>query len=64
MAKKLKKISIELIRSPLGRKPAQRKTIRALGIRKMRQTVVHEATEPILGMVRTVSHLVEVKELS
>lgn len=62
--KKLKKISVELVHSPLGRKPNQRKTVRALGLRKMHQIVEHEATEPILGMVKTVSHLVEVKELS
>lgn len=64
MAKKKKKIRIELVRSPLGRKPNQRKTVAALGLRRLNQAVELEATDPVLGMVRTVSHLVEVKELN
>ena len=64
MAKKKKKIRIELVRSPLGRKPNQRKTVAALGLRRLNQAVELEATDQVLGMVRTVSHLVEVKELN
>ncbi len=63
MAKKIKKLQIKLVRSPLGRKPNQRKTVRALGLRKMNQIVEVDATPPVVGMVNTVSHLVEVKEI-
>lgn len=64
MAGKTKKIQVQLVRSPLGRKPNQRKTVIALGLKKMNQIVELEATAPVLGMVKTVSHLVEVKEIS
>ena len=63
VAKKIKKLQIKLVRSPLGRKPNQRKTVRALGLRKMNQIVEVDATPPVVGMVNTVSHLVEVKEI-
>ncbi len=59
MAKKLK---ITQIRSAIGRKQNQKDTIRALGIRRMHQTVVHNDTPQIRGMVNTVSHLVNVEE--
>ena len=64
MAKKEKRIQVQLVRSPLGRKPNQRKTVRALGLKKMNQIVELTASAPVLGMVATVSHLVEVKEIS
>jgi large subunit ribosomal protein L30 len=59
----MKQIRVRLTRSPIGQKPRARKTVRALGLKKLRSTVVHEATPPILGMVRAVAHLVEVEEL-
>ena len=62
VAKAIKKLQIKLIKSPLGRKPNQRKTVAALGLRKMNQIVELDATPPIVGMIKTVSHLVEVKE--
>lgn len=57
------KIEIKLIRSVIGRKPDQRKTVKALGLRKINSTVVQEKNPVILGMVRKVQHLVEVKEI-
>ena len=60
----MKQIRIRLVRSPIGQKPQTRKTVRALGLKKMSSSVVHEATPPILGMVRAVAHLLEVEELS
>jgi large subunit ribosomal protein L30 len=59
MAKKLK---ITQIRSAIGRKQAQKRTIRALGIRRMHQTVTHNDTPQIRGMVDRVSHLVKLEE--
>ena len=60
----MSQIRIRLVRSPIGQKPQARKTVKALGLKKMSSSVVHEATPPILGMVRAVSHLVEVEELT
>ena len=64
MAGKTKKLQIQLVKSPLGRNPNQRKTVKALGLRKMRQVVELDASPSVLGMVKTVSHLVEVKEIN
>jgi large subunit ribosomal protein L30 len=61
--KKAQTIKITLVRSTIGRKPAQRKTVKALGLGKMNSTVEKEATPQILGMVNAVSHLVSVEEL-
>lgn len=58
------KIEIRLIRSVIGGKPAQRKTVQALGLRKINSTVVQKDNPAIRGMVRTVSHLVEVREIN
>ena len=57
------KIRIKQVRSKINRPEDQKRTLTALGIRKMNQTVEHEATPQILGMVRKVSHLLEVEEL-
>lgn len=59
-----KKISIELVRSTIGQKPAVVATVRSLGLKKLNSTVEQEATAPILGMVAAVKHLVEVKEIN
>ncbi len=56
------KLEITLKRSVIGRKPDQRKTIEALGLRKLNQTVVKDNNEAIRGMINKVSHLVEVNE--
>ena len=60
----MQQIRVRLVRSPIGQKPKTRKTVTALGLKKLNSSVVHEATPPILGMVRVVSHLVEVEQLS
>ncbi|MCK5249458.1 MAG: 50S ribosomal protein L30 [Spirochaetaceae bacterium] len=61
--KKSPKIRVTLVRSPIGRKPEQRATVKALGLGKMNSTVEKEANDAILGMVRSISHLVKVEEL-
>ena len=58
-----KQLEITLKRSIIGRKPDQRKTVEALGLRKRHQTVVHQDNPAIRGMIHKVSHLVEVKEV-
>ena len=56
-------IKITLTKSPIGRKPNQRKTVVALGLGKMNSSVVKEATPAILGQVNTISHLVTVEDV-
>ena len=57
------KIQITLKKSLIGRKPNQVKTAHALGLKKIHQVVVKESNEAIDGMILTISHLVEVKEV-
>ncbi len=57
----MEKIKITQIKSIIDRPKRQKDTIRALGIRKMNQSVVHVATPQILGMVAKVQHLVKVE---
>lgn len=59
MANRLK---IKQIRSVIGRIEKQRKVIRALGITRLYQTVEHEDTPQIRGMIEKVKHLVQVEE--
>ncbi len=57
------KIAITWKKSSIGFSRDQRATIAGLGLKKLNQTVVHEDTPAIRGMVFKVSHLVEVREL-
>jgi large subunit ribosomal protein L30 len=57
------KLQITLTKSLIGRKPNQIKTAHALGLKKPQQVVVKEANEALLGMVKTIGHLVEVLEV-
>ena len=56
------KIKITQVKSAIDRSKRQKDTLKALGLRKMNQTVEHEATPQIRGMVDRVSHLVAVEE--
>jgi large subunit ribosomal protein L30 len=60
MAKDLK---ITQIKSSIGQKMKQKETIKALGIKKLYQFVVHKDTPQIRGMIRIVEHLVKVEEI-
>ncbi|MBO4965167.1 MAG: 50S ribosomal protein L30 [Muribaculaceae bacterium] len=57
------KIQIKQIKSRINCPKVQKRTLDALGLRKMNHTVVKEDTASILGMVKTVHHLVEVTKL-
>jgi len=57
-------IRIRLVRSPLGRLPVHRRTVAALGLRKIGQTVEKRADAAILGMVRQVEYLLRVERPS
>ncbi|MDE3840616.1 50S ribosomal protein L30 [Bacillus methanolicus] len=57
-----KKLAITLTRSVIGRPQDQRETVKALGLRKVNQTVEHQDNPAIRGMINKVAHLVTVKE--
>ncbi len=59
----MKQIKITLRKSIIGKPKEQRLTVQALGIKKMHNTVIKEATPQILGMVKAVRHLIEVEEI-
>ncbi|GBD85190.1 50S ribosomal protein L30 [bacterium BMS3Abin02] len=60
MAKKT--LAVTLIKSTIGQKPKNRATVRSLGLRRMHQTVQHEDTPAVRGMLHKVRHLVKVEE--
>ncbi len=57
------KLRITWKKSTIGRIQNQRRTIQALGLRRLNQTVEHEDTPSIRGMVHNVRHLVSVEEV-
>lgn len=63
MSSKMKKIRITQIRSGIDRPERQKRTLEALGLKRMHQTVEKEATPQILGMVRKIGHLLKVEEV-
>ncbi len=54
------KILIKQVKSRINRPARQKRTLDALGLKKLNQVVEKEATPQVLGMVNTVRHLVEV----
>lgn len=58
-----KKIAIKQVRSRIGRPGTHRRTLEALGFKRHQQTVIHNDTPAIRGMIDQVSHLVEVTEV-
>ncbi len=59
----MSKIKIKQVRSQINCPQSQKRTLEALGLRKMNQVVEHEASSAILGMVNKVQHLVSVEEI-
>jgi large subunit ribosomal protein L30 len=57
-----KTIQVKLVRSPIGYEQSQKDTVRALGLRRMHQTVEHNDTPVVRGMINKVQHLVSVTE--
>ena len=56
-----KKHKITLVRSLIGRSPKQEQTLRALGLRKIRQSVVHSESDSLQGMLAIVRPFVKVE---
>jgi large subunit ribosomal protein L30 len=61
--KKTKKLKITQVRSGVGRQATHRRTLRALGLRHHKASVVQEDTPAIQGMIRQVSYLLDVQEV-
>ena len=58
------KIKIKQVRSKIDRPVRQKRTLEALGLRKINQVVEHESTPQIMGMVNAIKHLIEVEEVN
>lgn len=58
----MSKVKITLVKSPIDKTKRQKDTLKALGFRKVHQTVEHENNPQIKGMIRVVEHLVQVNE--
>ena len=58
------KLNITQVRSLIRRSAKQKDTIKALGLRRMHQTVTHEDTPQVRGMIDKVRHLVSIEEAS
>ena len=58
-----KKLRITLVKSAIGAVPKNRKTVEALGLRKLNKTVEMPDNDAVRGMIRQVAHLVKVEEI-
>jgi len=60
--RKEKRVRVTLVKSPIGYSQRQKDTVKALGLRRMHQTVEHVDSPTIRGMIAKVSHLVLVMD--
>ena len=56
---KNKKIKITLIKSPIGYKEKAKRTLEALGLKKMNQSVIHNENDSIVGMLNSINYLIK-----
>jgi len=56
------KLRVTWIKSGIGYEESQKRTLKALGFHRLNQSVVHEDTNSIRGMINKVRHLVKVEE--
>lgn len=59
----MSKIRITQIRSRIGSTARQKRTLDALGLKRIRQTVEHDYNDVIQGMIKKVNHLVKTEEI-
>ena len=59
----MKKVRVTQVKSGVGRPERQKKTLEALGLKKIRHSIEHDATPQIMGMIKKVEHLVKVEEI-
>ncbi len=57
-------LEITQTKSAIGRKPDHRGTLRALGLKRIGHTVVHDDTPVIRGMVKKIAYLLQVREVT
>ena len=57
------KIRITQVKSTIGRSERQKRTMLALGLKKMNQTIQHDSTPQVLGMIKKIAHLLKVEEV-
>jgi len=65
MAKKAEKktmLRVTLVKSPIGFPEPQKRTVRALGLHRMHQTVDHQDNPALRGMLNSVIHLLQIEE--
>ncbi|MCW8980142.1 MULTISPECIES: 50S ribosomal protein L30 [Altibacter] len=55
------KIKVTKVKSAINRTQTQKRTLEALGLRKIGQTIEHEDSPAVLGMIKKVNHLVSVE---
>jgi len=60
----MSKIKVKQVRSKINCPENQKRTLEALGLRKLGQVVEHDNTPTIVGMVKKVQHLVSVEEIN
>ena len=58
-----KKLKITLVKSTIGTVPKNRKTVEALGLRKLNHSVEMPDNDAVRGMIRQVAHMVKVEEI-
>ena len=56
-----KSVRVTLVRSPIGYTEVQKRTARALGLRKMNQTVEHPDTPAVRGMINKIIHMLKIE---
>ena len=54
------KVTVQLVRSPIGTKESHRATVRGLGLRKLNSTSELQDTPEVRGMINKISYLVKV----
>lgn len=57
-----KTLRVTLVKSPIGYPKDQKQTVRALGLRRMNQTVEHKDNPALRGMLNKVIHLIRIEE--
>ena len=57
------RLKVTQVKSTIGRRPEHKRTIEALGLGRIRKSVVHNDTPQIRGMIRSVLHLVTYEEV-
>ena len=60
----MSKLKVTQVRSTIGTKRNHRESLRTLGLRKIRQSVVRDDSPQVRGLIHTVRHLVEVEEIA